>query len=146
MADDSNSADNAIPYSDLLVMAVALHGSSAKAMREEMITANGVPILRQTLYWAGSWNETTRTALYGEHHNASVDELYATLISMSRVSDSFIKGFGNLGSGDLPPSWPTYIAFGLTARGRLHAKALFAMHPKLRSLRPLDDRRTRHKD
>ena len=139
MAKTTTSTDDRIPHRDLLVMAIALHGSSSEAMRSNSVTASGRTILHQTLEWAGLWNEPRRRALYCEMNDSTVDELYSTLIELSRREDALIQGFGNLGSENTPRSWPTYTGFGLTELGRNHAESLFATHPQFRSLRLNDD-------
>lgn len=96
----------------------------------------GRTILRQTLDWAGLLNDETKAALNRDMGDSTqtpvVDDLYAKLIDMCQQPEPCVKGYGNLGSDDLPPSWPWYTAFGLTDRGRRSADVLMAKHTKYR--------------
>lgn len=124
---------------DLLVMAVSLHGAPPEFVNGDSApTASGRPILKQALMWLGEWNETTRHTLYADGHHPIVDGLYQKLIGMCRpVSESdLIAGFGNLLDTDtFPRSSPTYVAFGVTDRGRCQAEKLFAEYPEYRSFK-----------
>ena len=138
MADSITNEPN---DSDFLVMATALHGLSEEAMSKgsRNITACGRLILQQTLYWQNRWTKDTRFALYGDMNNTKVSDLYETLISMTCCDDPYIVGYGNLGDGERPPAYPSYVAFGLTERGRRYAESLFNRLPHFRSPEPIPD-------
>jgi hypothetical protein len=115
-------------------MAVAIWGSSIEVVRgNARATANCPPILCQALSWLGAWNEERRLALVGDREDPVVERIYATLIAMARPfnDESLVKGFGNLGVDGSPPSWPNYVAFGVTEAGQKRADGLFQDHPSL---------------
>ena len=126
---------------DALLMAVAIYGARPMVARGAVrATANGRPIFRQALTWLGAWNDETHEAAFGEGGHPLVDELYRTLIEMSRVDEAerLVCGFGNLGTDDEPAAAPTFVAFGLTPRGIARAEALAKQYPTLRSLGEMD--------
>ena len=72
-------------------------------------------------------------------NNAIVSDLHESLIRMTRRDDPFIVGYGNVGDGDRPPAYPSYVAFGLSEHGRSYAESLFDRLPHFRSPEPISD-------
>ena len=124
MSGDSNPS-----LEELLILAVAFHGSSRDVVIDETrgATSNGMKILKQVLIWQARWDPEKDYYEDGQF----ADPTYPALIRMALTEEKplIVKGFGNLGYDTAWCSAPRYVAFGLTAEGWDRAAELQTRYP-----------------
>ena len=122
-------------------MATYLHGPrDPQRSPDQLVTANGFRILKQTLIWLDKWNDATYVALVSDEVEPLTSALYQSLVDLSRSDDAqrLIVGFGCLHEDPRKRAFPVYVAFAVTARGLAVATELFSRYQELTAFDPRD--------